>query len=57
MSNAVSEHIHQVIGNLVRNLNTSQTYIEKYDPLTGILATAEFAIRSTINSQKGYSLG
>ena len=34
-----------------------QTYIDKNDPWTGILAAAAFAIRLTISSQKGYSPG
>ena len=58
MSNAVLERIHQVLGNLVRTFNIStQTYIDEDYPWTDILATAEFAISSTINRQKGYSPG
>ena len=57
MSNAILEHIHQVIGNLVSNFNIQQTYVEEYDLLTGILAAAAFVIRSTTIWQKGYSLG
>ena len=58
MSNAVLERIHQVLGNLVWTFNIStQTYVDKNDPCTGILATAEFAIHSTTNGQKCYSLG
>ena len=55
MSNAVLELIHQVLGNLVQTLNTSQTYFDKNDPWTGILDAAEFEIFSTTNIQKGYS--
>ena len=33
------------------------TYFDKNDPWTGMLAAAAFAIRSTTNRQKGYSLG
>ena len=55
MSNALLEGIHQVLGNLVRNFNISQTYIDKNDPWTGILAAAAFVICSTINGIKGYS--
>ena len=56
MSNVVLERIHQVLGNLVRNFNISQTYIDKNDPWAGILAAAEFAICSTTNNNKWYSL-
>ena len=31
-SNAVLEQIHQVLVNLVRNFNISQTYVDKNDP-------------------------
>ena len=56
MSNAVLERVHQVLGNLVQNFNIStQTYVDKNNPWTGILAAAEFAIFSTTNRQKGYS--
>ena len=57
MYNAVLEQIHQVLGNLVPNYNVSQTYIDKNDPWTGILAAAEFLIFSTTNRKKGYSPG
>ena len=57
MSNAILEHIHLVIGNLVSNFNIQQTYVEEYDLLMGILAAAAFVICSTTIWQKGYSLG
>ena len=38
MSNGVLEHIHQVLGNLVRNYNIYKTYVKKYDPWSGILS-------------------
>ena len=48
LSNAVLEHIHQVLGNLVRNFKIlTQIYVDKNDPWMGILAAAEFAITST----------
>ena len=56
-SNAILERIHQVIGNLVRTCNITQTYVDKDDPWSGILAAAEFAIFSTTNRFKGYSPG
>ena len=56
MFNAILESIHQVLGNLVRNCNiSSQTNVEKNDPLGGILAAAAFVIFLTTNRQKGYS--
>ena len=56
-SNAILERINQVLGNLVRNFNTQQTYVDENDPWTGILAAAAFAIRSTINRKNFYSPG
>ena len=57
MSNAVLEEIQQVLGNLVRTYNISQTYVDEDDPWSGILATAAFSIFSTTDRQKGYSPG
>ena len=57
MPNAILEHIHQVLGNLVRICNITQTYVDKDDPLMVILYAAAFAIQSTTNSLKGYSTG
>ena len=58
MPNAILEIIHQVLGNLVRNFNIStQIYVDKNDPWTGILAESAFLIRSTNNRQKIYSPG
>ena len=48
MSNAILEIIHDVLGNLVRTFKIStQTYVDKYDPWTGILAAVSFSIIST----------
>ena len=57
MPNAILERIRQVIGNLVRHCNFTQTYVDKYYPWLEILAASEFAILSTKNWLKGYSLG
>ena len=57
MSNTALEQIHQVFGNLVRNFNISQTYVDENDLWTGILAAAAFEIFSTTNMQEGYSPG
>ena len=55
---AILEWIQQVLGSLVRTFNVStQTYVDKNDPYMGILAAAEFVIRSTNNRQKYYSPG
>ena len=48
MYNTVLERIHQVLGKLVQNFNIStQTYVDKNDPWTEILAAAAFEIYST----------
>ena len=52
MSNSILGQINQVLGNLVRNLNEPKTYVDKNDLRTGILAAAEFAIRSTTSKKK-----
>ena len=57
MSNSVLEHIHQVLGLLVRTFNIYQTYPDKNDPWTVILTAAVFEICSTTDRKKGYSLG
>ena len=58
MSNAVLGWIRQVLRNLLRTFSIStQTHVDKNDPWTGILASSEFAIHSTSNREKGYSLG
>ena len=41
----------------MRNFNISQTYVDKYNPWLDILAAAAFAIISTTNRKKCYSLG
>ena len=56
-SNEILEWIHNGLGNLVRNFNITQTYVDKDDPWMGILAAAEFEISSTKNGLKCYSLG
>ena len=58
MFNAMLERIHQVLGNLVQTVNTStQTYVEKDDSWTLILAAAAFSIFSTTNKKNWYSSG
>ena len=55
--NAILEYIHQVLGNLSRNYNIKETYVDKDEHWSGILAAAEFAIISTENRLKVYSPG
>ena len=38
--NAISERIHQVLGNLVPTFYITKTYVDKDDPWSGILDTA-----------------
>ena len=56
MYNVVWQRIHQVLKIIVRTFNISQTYVDKYDPWTVILAAALFAILSTTTRKKCYSL-
>ena len=46
-SNTILKQIHQVLGNIVRDFNTTKTYVDKYYPWLGILDAAAFAIFST----------
>ena len=49
ISDEILKHIHQVLGNLVLTCNITQTYDDKNDPWSGILAAAAFVIISTNN--------
>ena len=51
------EWIHHVLVNLVQTCNITHNCVDKYDPCLGILSAAAFAIFSTTNNQKVYSLG
>ena len=53
----ILERIHQVIENLVRTFNITQTYVDEEDPWLGILFAAAFEIFSTTNNLKDYSPG
>ena len=44
---AILKQIHQVIRNLVQAYNIKETYVDKDDPWSQILAAAAFAIFST----------
>ena len=56
-SSEILELIHPVLGNLVRNFNITQTYVDEDDPYSGILDAASFATCSKTNRLKGYSQG
>ena len=57
ISNAELEQIQQVIENIVRTCNITQSYVDEDEPWLGTLATAAFAIHSTTSSMKFYSPG
>ena len=47
--NEILKNIHQILGNLVLTCNITQTYDDKDDPWSGILAAAAFVIFPTTN--------
>ena len=47
INDEIFKNIRQVTGNLVLTCNINQTYDDKYDPWSGILAAAAFVILST----------
>ena len=51
------ERIHKVLGNIVRDFNGKETYVDGDDPWLGVLSAAAFSIRSTTNGLKFYILG
>ena len=55
--NTILEWIHQVLGKPALTCNIIQTYVDKYDPWSGILAAAAFSIISTTYRLKRYSPG
>ena len=57
MSNVILEQIQHVLVNLVRTCSITQTYVDKDYLWLVILDTAAFAICSTTNRLKCYSLG
>ena len=48
--NSILEIIHQVIANLVRMFDLQDNYLDKYDPLSGILAATDFVVHSTYHN-------
>ena len=55
MSNALLEHIHQVLVTLVRTYNINQTCVDADYPLSVILDVAAVEIQSITNRLKYYS--
>ena len=55
-SKEILERIHSVFGNLLWAYNIKDTYVDKDDPWSGILAPAIIEIISTKNRLKGYTL-
>ena len=49
-SNAIIEHIHQMIGNILRSFDLTQIEIDEDDPFAGILAAMMFATRATYHT-------
>ena len=49
INDEILKQIHQILGNLVPTCNITQTYDDKDDPWSGILAAAAFVILSTNN--------
>ena len=52
-ANATKDIIQQVLGNLLRTIISQETYVDDADPFIGILAAADFAVRSTYHRWKG----
>ena len=49
--NAIVEHVHQMLGNLIRSFELQDNpYLDSDDPWLGILAAASFAMHSTHHS-------
>ena len=49
-ANAIIEHVHQVLGNLVRTFELEDNYMDEDDPCAGILTTAAFALCSIVHT-------
>ena len=53
----ILERIHQVLGNIVRNYNIKDNYVDEYDPWLVTLAAEAPTIISTANRVRGYNPG
>ena len=49
--------IHLVVGNLARTYNLQENYLDQDDLWTEIIEAAEFSLRSTVHTLKGYTPG
>ena len=49
-ANAIIEHVHQVLGNLIRTFELKENSMDDDDPWAGILTAAAFAICSTVHT-------
>ena len=49
-ANSIIERIHQTIGNMIRTFSVHDTYLDKSDPWTGILAAVMFGTQATMHS-------
>ena len=56
-SNAILERMHLVIASVLRIYSIKDTYTNKYDMCSFILADAAFVVISTTNILKVFSLG
>ena len=49
-ANAIVERVHQTIGNIVRAFELEDHYLDKDDPLKGIISATVFAIHTTYHT-------
>ena len=49
-ANAITEHVHQVPGNLIRTFELKDNHMDDDDPWAGILTAAAFALHSTVHT-------
>ena len=54
---ATIERIYQVLGNILRTYNLQEAYVDDSDPWMGILAAADFVVKSTYHRTKQKSPG
>jgi hypothetical protein len=48
--NAIVEHVHQTIGNIVRTFELENNYLDEEDLWKGIISATAFAVRSTFHT-------
>ena len=49
-ANAIVEHVHQVIGNMIRTYELEDNYLDENDPWGGILSATAFAVQSSYHT-------